>query len=78
LDPQAAQHSIPEDNLLATNNAKEPIKRLPNADTKSENRIVITQCLCDPCPGLYTDTISESLLIECRDPRHSCSDGGPK
>ena len=75
MEPQAAQHSIPEDNLLVTNNAKEPIKRLPNADTKSENRIVITQCLCDPCPGLYTDTLSESILIECKDPRHtSCDD----
>ena len=75
MDAQAAQHSIPEDILPITNNAKVPIKRLSNADIQSENRIVITQCLCDPCLGLYTDTLSESFLIECKDPRHtSCDD----
>jgi hypothetical protein len=32
--------------------------------------ILITKCLTDPCSIFYTDTISESILIECKDPRH--------
>jgi hypothetical protein len=75
LDPQAAQHSIPEDSLLTTNNVKESIKRLSDAVTKVRKVVVISRCLCDPCPGFYTDTLSESILIECKDPRHtSCDD----
>jgi hypothetical protein len=71
LPPQAAQRSIPEENLLASNDTKESIKRLSNTQSDFRKKVVITKCLCDPCPGLYTDTISESLLIECRDPRHA-------
>lgn len=32
--------------------------------------IIITQCPTEPCRHFYTDTITESILIECRDPRH--------
>jgi hypothetical protein len=76
LDPQAAQHSTSEENLLISNNGNEPIKKLFNADTESRKKVVITECLCDPCPRFYTD-IFGSILMECRDPRHtSCDDGG--
>jgi hypothetical protein len=75
LEAEAARPSIPEENLLDSNNAKESIKRLSNADTQFRKTVVITECLCDPCPGFYTDSISESILIECRDPIHSCCDG---
>jgi hypothetical protein len=78
LDPQAAQHSIPEENLLASNDAKESIKRLFNADNEFRKIVVITKCLGEPCPRFYTDTLSESIFIECRDPRHTCSDAGGK
>ena len=70
-----AQCSIPEENLLATNNAKESVKRLSKTDIESRKRVVITKCLCNPCPRFYTDTLSESLLIECR-AMHTSGDGG--
>jgi hypothetical protein len=78
LPPQAAKPSIPEDSLLASNDVKESIKSISTADSESRKKVVITKCLCDPCPLFYTDAISESILIECRDPRHVCSDGGAK
>jgi hypothetical protein len=68
LDPQAAKRSIPEDNLVNTDN-KVCIKRLSNAEFRK--LVVITKCLCEPCPRVYTDTISESILIECKDPKHN-------
>jgi hypothetical protein len=75
LDPQAAKRSIPEDNLVNTDN-KVCIKRLSKAECKSRKAVIITKCLCEPCPRVYTDTISESILIECKDPKHNCTDGG--
>lgn len=76
MPPQAAKTSIPEENLVS-NNAKESIKRLSNVESKFRKKVVVTKCLSDPCPGFYTDTLSESILIECRDPMHdSCDDGG--
>jgi hypothetical protein len=35
-----------------------------------KTHIVITKCLIEKCSGFYTDTISESVLIECKDPSH--------
>lgn len=35
-----------------------------------KTHIVITKCLAEKCSGFYTDTISESVLIECNDPIH--------
>ena len=32
--------------------------------------ILITSCLCEPCPIYYTDTITESVLIRCKNPTH--------
>jgi hypothetical protein len=37
---------------------------------KQQSHIIITKCLSDPCPIFYTDTMSQSILIECKDPRH--------
>lgn len=69
MDPQAAKRSIPEDNLVNTDN-KVDIKSLSKAECKSRKAVIITKCLCEPCPRVYTDTISESILIECKDPHH--------
>jgi hypothetical protein len=32
--------------------------------------IIITKCPTETCSGFYTDTLSESIVIECKDPRH--------
>lgn len=68
MDPQAAKHSTPESDLANIHN-REPIKSLSNVQRKKV--VIITKCLCDPCPVFYTDSIFESLLIECKDLRHS-------
>jgi len=47
------------------------MKKLPEQNCQNSNYIAITRCLTIPCPGFYTDTISERLLILCRDPRHN-------
>jgi hypothetical protein len=49
---------------------KESIKRLSKEEGKRKKAVVITKCLQDNCTGWYTDTISESLIIQCRDARH--------
>jgi len=33
---------------------------------KSQKVVIITRCLCDPCPIFYTDSLSESILIQCK------------
>jgi hypothetical protein len=71
LDPHAAKHSTPDENLVNSNN-KVGIKRISKAQYDNSKVIVITKCLCEPCPRFYTDTISESIFVECRDPRHTC------
>jgi hypothetical protein len=35
-----------------------------------KKHVIITKCLSDPCPRFYTDTLSQSILIECKNPRH--------
>jgi hypothetical protein len=76
LEPEAAKPSIPEENVLVdNNNTKQSIKSLSNADNKFRKRVIITKCLCEPCPRFYTDTISESIIIECKNSKHIC-DGG--
>ena len=37
---------------------------------RAEQQIVITECLCDHCTGLYTDTLTKSVKIVCVDPMH--------
>lgn len=70
MDPQAAKHSIPEENPASTDN-RVSIKRLFKPGRDSRKAVVITKCLCEPCSIFYTDTISGSIFIECRDPRHT-------
>jgi hypothetical protein len=70
LDPHAAKHSIPNDNLVTIDN-KVCAKRISKIEPGSRRIVIITKCLCDPCPRFYTDTVSESIFIECRDPRHT-------
>jgi hypothetical protein len=45
-------------------------KILSSKELKNKE-IVVTRCLKTPCPRFYTDTISETFLILCRDPRHN-------
>jgi hypothetical protein len=50
-------------------------------DKKQENscnkKVIITRCLKYPCPRTYTDTISESFLILCKDPKHEIPRANP-
>jgi hypothetical protein len=52
---------------------KESIKRPYKAEYESRKAdvIVIMECLSDPCPGFYTDSLSQSLLVVCKDPKHT-------
>ena len=68
MDARAAKHSTPEHSLIITNN-EVSIKRLSASESASRKSIVITKCLCDPCPRLYTD-IFKMILIVCKDPSH--------
>ena len=70
MDPQAAKNSIPNDNLAFIDH-DDSIKSLPQEVLQHKKAIVITQCLCDPCPKYYTDVISESILICCNDMKHT-------
>jgi len=70
LDPQAAKHSTPEDNPVINGN-RASIKSLFKSECESRKTVIITKCLCEPCPIFYTDTISGSIFIKCRDPRHT-------
>jgi hypothetical protein len=38
--------------------------------------ITVTRCLSSRCTGLYTDSLSESILIRCVDPKHSNGEDG--
>ena len=86
MEPQAAKHSISEQNLVNTDN-EVGIKRLSSkakaeSECESSSRkakiIVLTECptTTEPCAIYYTDTLSQSLLIVCKNPRHTHNDGG--
>lgn len=62
------QSTTPEDNLVITNNSVS-IKRLSTSECRSKKLVVITKCLCDPCPRLYTD-IFKTILIVCNHLSH--------
>lgn len=38
--------------------------------------ITVTRCLSSRCTGLYTDSLSESILIRCLDPKHNIDEVG--
>ena len=69
MDPQAAINPIPIESV--NKDTRNTIKNLAiKSNPKQQRYIIITKCLCDPCPIFYTDTISESIIIECSDARH--------
>jgi hypothetical protein len=69
LDPQAAITPIPIESV--DKDTGNTIKNLAiKSNPKQKRYVIITKCLCDPCPIFYIDTISESLVIQCRDARH--------
>lgn len=59
--------------MSTTRNLNDIVKERVETEQQNRNYIVITRCLTIPCPGIYTDTISERLLILCKDPRHNHS-----
>ena len=68
MDANAAKHSTSEHSLIITND-RVSIKRLSASECTSRKPVVITKCLCKPCPRLYTD-IFKLILIVCKDPSH--------
>lgn len=68
MDAHAAKHPTPEHSLII-NNKGISIKRLSTSKSVSRKTVVITKCLCDPCPRLYTD-IFKMILIICKDSSH--------
>jgi hypothetical protein len=72
MRPQAAKYSTPEEDPVNID-GRESIKNLSKEKQEKGNKktVVITKCLVYPCPIFYTDTISESIMIECRDPIHN-------
>jgi hypothetical protein len=43
-------------------------------DSRQRDVIITTECLTDPCPGFYTDALSQSLLVVCKNPKHTGAD----
>lgn len=41
------------------------------SEQEQRESISITKCLTQPCPGMYTDSVSESIQILCKSPSHS-------
>jgi formylmethanofuran dehydrogenase subunit E len=64
---RAEQASITEQ-PQSQNNTYKP-KSVSNEQI--EQQIVITECLCDNCTGLYIDTLTKSVKIVCLDQRHN-------
>jgi hypothetical protein len=36
--------------------------------------IPVTECLTEPCPIYYTDSLSQSILVICKNKKHAHSD----
>jgi hypothetical protein len=36
--------------------------------------IIVTECLTEPCPVYYTDSLSQSILVICKNKKHTDSD----
>jgi hypothetical protein len=45
------------------------------SEQEQRESITITKCLTQPCPEMYTDSVSESIQIICRSPSHSKKKG---
>ncbi|MGA8106165.1 MAG: hypothetical protein WB815_05865 [Nitrososphaeraceae archaeon] len=47
-----------------------------NVSKPKTKLITITKCLSLHCTGFYTDSVSESILIKCSDPKHNTDEAG--
>lgn len=47
-----------------------PYKQKCLTEEERKRLIVITKCLCHPCPILYSDVITGRVRICCKDPKH--------
>ena len=59
---------------ISTVSSNSFLKSVTN-DAKNEAHngkpITITKCLSQKCIGFYTDSLSESILVRCLDPKHN-------
>jgi hypothetical protein len=59
---------------LIDNRQKQKQKQLQTQHSHSESNnhyIRITECPTDPCAIYYTDAISQSILVVCKNPKHT-------
>jgi hypothetical protein len=47
-------------------------------NTQNSKIIVVTRCLSEKCTGLYTDSLSETVLVRCLDSKHNIGKEGCK
>ena len=65
------------DNMDSTKKTFLSSKSSENNVSKSETKLItITKCLSMHCTGFYTDSVSESILIKCFDPKHNTDEAG--
>ena len=62
MEPLAIKHSI---------SVTDSIKN----EAQNSETIVVTRCLSEKCTGFYTDSLSESILVRCLDPKHNIENG---
>lgn len=68
MDQQSKQNFSPVP-LVRTNTSETLLNR--SAESHLSKKVIgVTKCLSPECTGVYTDTISESILIICKDPKH--------
>jgi hypothetical protein len=53
-----------------TTNTHDKQKKL-SEQTHEQDKVIVTRCLTKPCHRIYTDSLSESILIICNDPVHA-------
>lgn len=70
LENQGTAYSIVKDSPTTNTHIKQ--KKL-SEQTHEPDKIIITRCLTKSCPRIYTDSLSESILIICHDPVHAKS-----
>ena len=47
-------------------------------EAQNSKIIVVTKCLSEKCTGLYTDSLSETILVRCLDSKHNIGKEGCK
>jgi hypothetical protein len=62
------------------NNNVQDSHRTQTQKQRHQESTVITKCLARECTGFYTDSITETVLIKCLDPKHIGEEGcsGPQ